>query len=61
MMSWAYKKQEQQKVDFLSVDCFKKSAFQELSENQEDAYLESEWASTKSLKQHLSGVSRIRI
>ena len=34
---------------------------QELAENQEDFYLDSEWASTKSLKQHLNGTAKIRI
>ena len=36
-------------------------AMQELAENQEDFYLDSEWASTKSLKQHLNGTAKIRI
>lgn len=35
--------------------------FQKLSENQEDDYLDAEWAKTTSLKQHLNGTGRIRI
>ena len=46
MMAWYHKKQEEQKA---------------LEENQDDAYMHSNWASANSLKAHFAGVSEVRL
>eukprot|EP00775_Hariotina_reticulata_P013529 gene13529-13655_t len=46
MLAWYYKKQEEQKA---------------LSQDDDDSYTNSSWANFKSLKQHFSGVSAVRI
>ena len=46
MMAWYHKRQEEQKA---------------LEENQDDAYMQSSWASGGSLKAHFSGVSEVRL
>eukprot|EP00877_Chromochloris_zofingiensis_P003118 jgi/Chrzof1/12807/Cz07g08070.t1 len=46
MLAWYYKKQQEQK---------------ELAGNEDDSYINSTWADTKTLKQHFSGVHDVRI